>query len=376
MRAGHDAGAAITPMSSERVSDAGAGSPGAAAALEPGGPGGEAPPPGLPRSRRHPLLSFVARRLGLAVLTLLAVSFLIYLTTNALPGNIAEVVLQKNATPERITALEDKLELNRPLPERYVDWLSGLPRGDLGDSALRLAQGADEAPVAESIGRPLRNSLTLGLIAAAILLPIALVAGTLAAMRAGRALDYTVSYSSLILGSLPEFVVGTFLILIFFTNLDLLPPVALVPPGSSPLARPDTLILPLATLLVGTVAFCIRLVRAGVVETLRQDYVTMARLAGIRERRVLWRYAVRNSLAPSVQAFAQTIQYLFGGIIIVEALFAYPGIGQLLVNAVDSRDLTEVQAIALVLAAIYIVINIIADTIVVLLVPKLRTGMV
>jgi peptide/nickel transport system permease protein len=325
--------------------------------------------------RRHPVLTFVVRRAALGGVTLLVVSFLIFLATNALPGNVAQIVLGKNATPAHLARLERELGLDRPFLVRYGNWLGGAVRGDLGQSAVGLAEGARSAPVGSLIAVRLRNSLVIGLMAALLLLPLALVAGTVAAVRAGRFVDYAVSYASLVLGSLPEFVLGTFLIFIFFSQLDLLPPVALVAPGGSPLARPDALVLPVLTLLGVSVAFCARQVRAGVIGSLRQDYVRMARLHGLRERRVLWRYALRNALAPSVQAYAQTVQYLFGGIIVVEALFAYPGIGGLLVNAVQTEDVTLVAAIALVLAAAYIAINIVADLIVLLLVPRLRTGL-
>jgi peptide/nickel transport system permease protein len=178
-----------------------------------------------------------------------------------------------------------------------------------------------------------------------------------------------------VVGSLPEFVVGTFLIAVLFSWLNVLPPVALVAPGTSPLAHINALVLPVLTLLSVSLAFSARQVRAGVIEVLRNDYVTMARLSGIPERRVLWRYVLRNALAPSVQTFAQTLQYLFGGIIIVEALFSFPGIGQLLVQSVNERDVTLVQGITFVLAGAYIVTNILADLIVVFLVPRLRTGL-
>jgi peptide/nickel transport system permease protein len=224
------------------------------------------------------------------------------------------------------------------------------------------------------IATALRNSIVLAGLATLLLAPLTLLAGTLAAKHERSALDYGITYGSLVLGSLPEFVLGTFLVVIFFTQLGLLPPVALVPPGTGPLAHPDALVLPVLTLLIVSLAFSARQVRAGMIHALRQDYVLMARLGGLPERRVLWRYALRNALAPSVQAFAQTVQYLFGGIIVVEALFAYPGIGDLLVNAVQTRDITEVQSIALILAAAYIAINIIADLVVVLLIPKLRTA--
>lgn len=331
--------------------------------------------PARSRARGRPVLRFVVRRVLAGLGTLLVASVLIFLATNALPGNVAEAVLGKTATPQSKRYLEDKLGLHEPLAQRYLSWLGGAVHGDLGESATELAEGVKEAPVSHLIGVPLRNSVVLAVATMLLLIPLALLLGTLAAVRAARTSDYAISYGSLVLGSLPEFVLGTFLILIFFTQLDLLPPVALVPPGSSPLDNLEALVLPVATLLGAALAFSIRQVRAGVIGALRQDYVMMARLSGIRERRVLWRYALRNSLAPTIQTFALSLQYLFGGIIVVEALFAYPGIGQLLVHAVATRDVTVVQGVTLVLAALYIAINIIADLIVVFLVPKLRTGM-
>jgi len=338
-------------------------------------PAGENQPVRAQARRGRPVLRFVLRRVLAGIGTLFVASVLIFLATNALPGNVAEAVLGKSATPQATAYLEDKLGLDEPLVTRYVDWLGGVFQGDLGESATELAGGAEKAPVADLIGTPLRNSVVLAVCTMVLLIPLALLLGTIAAVAAGRGADYAISYGSLVLGSLPEFVLGTFLILIFFSNLGWLPPVALVPPGQSPVADPEALILPVATLLGVALAFSARQVRAGVIEALRQDYVMMARLNGIRERRVLWRYALRNSLAPTVQTFALSLQYLFGGIIVVEALFAYPGIGELLVKAVAARDVTLVQGVTLVLAALYITINIVADLIVVFLVPKLRTGL-
>jgi peptide/nickel transport system permease protein len=320
-------------------------------------------------------MMFLLRRLAAGLATLFVASFLIFLATNALPGDVAQAVLGKDATPALVSSLRRQLHLNRSLVSRYGSWVQGTLRGDLGESAVALAQGSTSVPVSGLIGTPLRNSVVLGLGTIVLLIPLALLVGTGAAVRAGRTTDYAVSYISLVLGALPEFVLGTFLILLFFSELNLLPPVALVPPGTNPLAHTNALVLPVLTLLGVSLAFSARQVRAGVIEALRQDFVIMARLSGLPERRVLWRYALRNALAPTVQTFAQSIQYLFGGIIIVEALFAYPGIGQLLVQAVSVRDVTEVQGITLVLAAIYIAVNILADLVVVFLVPKLRTGL-
>lgn len=332
--------------------------------------------PLLARARaRHPVLRFLIVRCVAGIVTLLAVSVLIFLFTNVLPGNVATAVLGRRGSPQLVALLDQKLGLDRSVVSRYLSWLGGFVHGDMGQSAVALAQGAARAPVSGIIGAPLLNSFVLAAGTIVFLVPVSLLLGTVAAVRAGGRLDYGVSYSSLVLGGLPEFVLGTFLILIFFLWLHLLPPVALVPPGTSPLSHPNALVLPIVTLLGVSVAFSARQVQAGVIEALRQDYVKLARLGGIRERRVLWRYALRNALAPSIQAFAQTIQYLLGGIIIVEALFAYPGIGSLFDQSVELRDVPEVQAIAMVLAAIYIVVNICADLLVVLIVPKLRTGL-
>lgn len=326
------------------------------------------------RHTKHPFAAFVARRLAAGLATLFVASLLIFLATTALPGNVAQVVLGKNATPAAVSALESKLHLHESLFAQYGQWLGGVLHGDLGQSAVALAEGTQQS-VTSLIGTPLRNSLVLALATTLLLIPMSLLLGTLAAVRAGRATDYAVSYTGLVLGALPEFVLGTILILIFFVGLNLLPPLALVPPGSSPLAHPQDLILPVLTLLGVSLAFSARQVRAGVMQALRQDFVRMARLSGLPERRVIWRYAVRNALAPSVQSFAQSLQYLFGGIIVVETLFGYPGIGQALVQAVSVRDVSVVQGIALVIAAIYILINIVADITVVFLVPKLRSGL-
>jgi peptide/nickel transport system permease protein len=326
------------------------------------------------RRGRHPVVWFLVRRIAAGIATLLVASVLIFLATNALPGDIVEVILGKHGTPQLVNLLTSELHLNQSLLARYVNWLTGALHGDFGLSLASLADGA-KTSVSSLIATPLLNSLVLAVTTVVLLIPLSMLIGTVAGVLAGRPTDRAVSYTALIFGALPEFVLGTFLILIFFSELNLLPPLALVPPGSTPLDHPDDLVLPVMTLLGVSLSFTARQVRSGVIETLNQDYVGMARLGGIREFRVLMRYALRNALAPSVQTFAQAIQYLFGGIIVVEALFAYPGIGSLLVNAVSVRDVTEIQAITLVLAAVYIGINIVADLIVVLLVPKLRTGL-
>lgn len=346
-----------------------------ARAIAPEGAGPKNPVPSRFRLLgRFPLLRYVVSRLGAGALTLLVVSLLIFLLTNALPGNVSEVVLGKDASPERVATLNAQLGLDQPLQVRYGQWLSGFVQGDLGESAERLAAGASSAPISEAIATPLRNTLTLGLLTGLMLIPISLIVGAVSGVRQGKVVDYVFSYVALVLGSVPSFVVGVFLIAIFFAQLHLLPPVSLIPPGVNPLDNMRSLVLPMLTMLTGCVSVCARQIRAGVGEVMGAEYVTTARLNGIPERTVIRRYVLRNSMAVSIQTYANISHYLVGGVVVVESLFAYPGIGQMLVDAVQSRDITVVQAIALVLATAFIVINIAADLLVVLLVPKLRTG--
>lgn len=341
------------------------------AAGEAGSPRETMPPAS---NRRHrPLLAFVVRRVAAAVVTLFVVSILVFAGTEILPGDAASAILGRNASPENVAEVRELMGLDRPVPERYLDWLGGLLQGDLGNSAAGYAQGG-ELPIWDDVEGKIGNSFVLAGVTALVMIPLALLLGVVAALRAGRPADHTISVGSLAIISLPEFVIGSLLILIFFAWLDVLPPISLVPPGESPLAEPSRLVLPVLTLLGVTTAASVRMVRAGMVEVLRTNYVQMARLNGFRERLVIWRYAFRNALAPSVQVFAQNLQFLIGGIIVTEFLFAYPGLGKELVEAVNIRDVREVQSLAILIAAVYVAINLIADLIVVLLVPKLRSS--
>lgn len=331
------------------------------------------PRPELPAVRTrgsYPLVRFVVHRLLAGLATLLAVSVVVFVGTEVLPGDAASAVLGRNATPENLAEVREAMGLDQSAVERYFSWLGGLLTGDLGNSAAGYAQGTEQ-PIWDAIEGKLMNSLTLAAITAILLVPLGLLFGVIAALRADRAADHAISITSLALIALPEFVLGSLLILFFFSWFDLLPPVSLIPPGTSPLSKPTSLILPVLTLLGVTLAATIRMVRAGMIEALDTEYVRMAKLNGFRER-LVQRYALRNALGPSVQVFAQMIQYLIGGIIVVEFLFAYPGLGKELIDAVNVRDVREVQSIAIFIAAVYIAINIVADFIVVLLVPRLR----
>ena len=323
------------------------------------------------RREASPVLAFLGRRILGAIAALLVASVVIFVALNILPGNPASVILGRNATPAAERVLTQRMQLDRPATTRYFDWLGGFVHADLGVSAVSLAQG-QRASVWHQISGPLKNSAILAAIAALFMIPLSIGLGVIGPIFAGKPVDHIISISSLAAIALPEFVTGSLLIGIFFVWLDWLPPVALVPPGGSPLDNPSELVLPVLTLLFASLAAGVRMVRAGMTEVLQTEYVQTARLNGVGERRVLSRYALRNALAPSVQVLAQNLQWLIGGIIITENVFAYPGIGTQLVNAVQTRDVTVVQSVAMLIAVVYVVINLLADLIVMLLVPKLR----
>lgn len=320
--------------------------------------------------RRHPLLSYALRRAAVTVLLLLLVSILIFAATEALPGNAAAQILgHSGASVAERARLSHQLGLGRPLIQQYGTWISDLLHGDLGSSL------SSHEPVTSFISARVGNSALLALAAVIVMLPVAMVLGTLAGIRRGRAADHVISGVSLGLIALPEFVSGTILAVFFGVTLAWFPPTSIIPSGGSPLSSPDLLVLPTLTLCIAGSAYIIRMLRAGVAEAMASDYVQAARLNGIPERRIIISHALRNALGPTVQVVALTVQWLVGGIVLVETVFSYPGLGAGLVQAVTARDIPLVQSLTLLIAAFYIVVNLLADIIVILLVPKIRTSL-
>jgi peptide/nickel transport system permease protein len=320
-------------------------------------------------ARSRGLLWLVVRRVGVAVALALVISFLVYAATTVLPGDVAAAVLGRNASPEAVAALREQLGLDQPFLQRYVGWLGDLLRGDLGTSLA-----GTRMPVAELIATPARNTIVLAGATLLILIPLALVIGVLSGVRQGRGLDRAAAGVSLTLTAVPEFVVGALLVIAFAVYLPVLPAVSLVSGDVHPLSVPEFLVLPVVTLVIAGAAYLIRIVRVSTIEAMTTDYVEAARLAGVPERRVVLRYAVRNSLAPTIQAVAATAQWLLGGVFVVEVLFAYPGIGNALVAAVQVRDIPVIQAVAMLLALAFILINLVADILTILADPRLRTA--
>ncbi|CAN5787840.1 ABC transporter permease [soil metagenome] len=313
---------------------------------------------------------FIVRRLLLGLLTLFVVSVIIFAATQALPGDAARSILGRGATPESLAALREQLGLNEPALQQYLDWIGGFLTGDLGTSL------AANIPVSELLGDRLLYSAFLMLIAALISVPLGIVIGAVSARRRDTAFDHTMSMTTLGLAALPEFVVGLTLVVLFSTTVfQWLPGVVVTEPGVGPWNYPKELILPTATLVIAVVPYTARIMRASMVEILESDYVEMARLKGLSERLVLWRHAVPNGLAPTFRVAALNLAYLAGGIVVVETVFNYPGIGLALVEAVQSRDMPVVQALALLIAGLYVALNMLADIATILVSPRLRTAL-
>jgi peptide/nickel transport system permease protein len=314
----------------------------------------------------------VFRHVALRVLsgagTLLAVSVLIFFGTELLPGDPARAILGREAQPAQLQELRREFGLDRPVATRYGEWLGGIATADLG----RSFPSGD--PVTSVIAGKVRNTAILAVATLALLIPLGIVLGVLSAVRPGGWLDHGIAATTLTFIATPEFVVGSVLILIFAVWLSLVPPVSLIEPGQSFSAWVPVLVLPVLTLLLNSVAQMIRMVRATMIEVLDSSYVEIARLKGVPERRVLFRHALPNILAPTIQIIALSVAWLAGGVVIVEALFGIRGVGLTLTEAVSRRDLPTVQALAMLVALIYVGMNLLADVVVVFLNPRLRHG--
>lgn len=316
---------------------------------------------------RHPIANLVVRRLAIGVLTLLVVSIVVFLATEVLPGNAAFAVLGRSANPTRLHALERQLHLNHGLTDQYWIWLSGLLTGKLGTS---LANGQ---PVWALVKPRLINSAVLVVVTGVIGAVVGVGLGAVAALRKNGWFDHVTSVTVLAVTSLPEFVVAISLIILLSTVVfHWLPAVSLLPPGTYAWNHPTLLILPVATLVIVIVPYIFRMMRAAMIEALESDYVEMARLKGVPEWRVVLVHALPNAIAPTIAVIGLNFLYLAGGVVVVEYVFNFAGIGQGLVFAVSNRDIPVVQFIVVVLAAFYVLMNIVSDVIALLATPRRR----
>jgi peptide/nickel transport system permease protein len=312
------------------------------------------------------VVAFLGRRLLLVVLVMAIVSVLIFGIVQILPGDVAVMILGTSATPGDLAALRVKLGLNRPAPLRYLDWIGGTIRGDWGTSLLY------QVPVRPLVLERLGRSAVLAGLALGIGVPLAIGLGVLSALRRGRLVDQAVGLVTLVAVSLPEFIIGTVLILVLAFRFALLPPSSLIDPRASLWRAAPSLVLPTLTLVLALLAHMTRMTRASMLEVLEQPYVRAARLRGLKPRRVVLRHALRNALLPTIGIIAINVGYLIGGIVVVETVFAYPGLGRLMVDAVNHRDVPVIQMVALVIALSYALANLAADLAYAYLNPRIR----
>jgi peptide/nickel transport system permease protein len=315
------------------------------------------------------LRSLILRRALWGIATLWVVSIIVFGATLALPGDAATAILGLGATPERLAAVRENLDLDQPPLAQYGHWLAGIVKLDPGESVV------SGKPVTEILSTRIANSLWLMLMAGLIAIPLAIGLGVLMAVRRDGVVDHGLSTSTLVLAALPPFVIGIGVVCLFATQVfQWFPAVSILPPGGHAWDDPTVLVLPVLTLVLVVVPYVSRIMRGSMIDVLESDYITTARLKGLPERRVVWAHAVPNAIAPAVQATALALAYMAGGIVVVEYVFGFPGIGSALVDAVGTRDLPVVQAIVMLIAGLYIVLNLAADVATILVTPKLRTA--
>jgi peptide/nickel transport system permease protein len=309
---------------------------------------------------------FVIRRLLFSALVLLMVSVVVFAVVQVLPGDVASMILGTDATPEDVATMRENLGLNRPAYVRYVEWIGGAVRGDWGTS-LRLNQ-----PVAPLIMTRMGNSAVLAGLTLLIAVPLAIGLGVYAGLRQGRLPDRVIALVTLIGTSLPEFVWGNLLIIVFAFWLRWLPPSSLMDPGDPLFAQFKLLILPVATLTMVMLAYTSRMTRTSMIEVLERNFIRTARLKGIGERQVILRHALPNALLPTITIVAMNIGWLMGSLVVVETVFSFPGLGRMMVFAVSNRDVPMLQMTVLVTAGIYCLANLVADVLYAYLNPRVR----
>ncbi len=311
------------------------------------------------------ILTMVARRLALGLLTLFVVSLIIFLSVELLPGDLAQEILGQAATPETVAAFRRELNLDLPPHERYLDWLGGILQGDMGRSL------ANQREITELIGVRLANTLFLAAMAAIISVPLAVTLGVFAALYRNSLYDRGVNVATLSTISFPEFVVAYILILFLAVKAQVIPSISNVAQDTAFWDRVYRSFLPALTLTLVVIAHMMRMTRAAIINLLASPYIEMASLKGLTRTRIIVRHALPNALAPIINVIVINLAYLVVGVVIVEVVFVYPGLGQLLVDSVSKRDLPVVQASAMIFAATYILLNLTADVLSIMTNPRL-----
>ena len=312
------------------------------------------------------ILKLIAQRLALGILLLLAVSVLIFVGTQLLPGDVAQAILGQSATPEALANLRAELGLNEPAWIRYFDWLGGVLTGDLGTA---LSNGQD---ISEALGKRLSNTLFLAMWAAIISVPLAIVLGLVAVQHRNGFIDKLISATTLTSISLPEFFIGYLLVYFVAVELQWFPSVSTVFDGMGFADRMSAIALPCATLTLVVLAHMMRMTRAAILNVMQSAYIETAELKGLSPFRIIVRHAFPNAIAPLVNVVMLNLAFLVVGVVVVEVIFVYPGMGQYLVDHVSKRDIPVVQACGMIFAAVYISLNMVADIVAIIANPRLR----
>ncbi|MEP1768706.1 MAG: ABC transporter permease [Sulfitobacter sp.] len=314
----------------------------------------------------HPIVKLVAQRLTLGLLLLFAASILIFAGTTMLPGDVAQQILGQGATPENLANLRAELGLNDPPLTRYFSWLGGILQGDLGTA---LTNGRD---IAESIGGRLKNTMFLAFWAAVISVPLAIFLGLLAVRYKDKWPDKLISAVTLTTISIPEFMIGYILVYWLAIKLRWFPSVAIMNDSMNLFEKLNAIAIPVFVLTLVVLAHMMRMTRAAILNVMQSAYIETAELKGLRMLTVIRKHAFPNAVAPIVNVVMLNMAYLVVGVVVVEVVFAYPGMGQYLVDHVSKRDIPVVQACGLIFAAVYIGLNLIADIVSILTNPRLR----
>lgn len=314
------------------------------------------------------MFRYILRRLGFMILTVILTTLIIFFVTQMLPGDVARVILGREAGEAALEALREELGLNRPLPIQYLTWLGRFVIGDWGTSY------STNLPIRELVMERMGNSLMLGAVTLLIAVPVSVGLGVIAGLKENTATDNVISIASLSVVGLPEFVTGLLLIQIFAFRLRLLPANSSIRPGASFIEALPMLILPALTATLVLLAYVARLTRAGVVEELKQHYVRTASLKGLPRRTVIIKHVLRNALLPTITIIAISIGWLISGLIVIENVFNYPGLGRLMTFAIDRRDLPLLQAISLITVLGFASANLVADLLYAYLNPRIRLG--
>jgi peptide/nickel transport system permease protein len=320
----------------------------------------------------NPVVRTVLQRLGLGIATLFVVSIIISLAVQMLPGDFAKAILGQSATPETVAAFQKEIGLDRGPVVRYFDWIGGVVQGDFGESYASVGSLAGHRRlVAEMIAPRLLNTLFLASVAALIAVPLSLFLGVMAALYRNSIFDRLINVVSLTSISSPEFFLAYILIMFLAVKFPIFVSLASVTPGMTVFDRLQVIALPALTLVLVIVAQMMRMTRAAIINLLASPYIEMSRLKGARPLQIILRHALPNAWAPIANVIAINLAYLVVGVVIVEVVFTYPGIGQLMVDAVSKRDLPVVQGCALVFAATYILLNLLADIVTIVSNPRL-----